>query len=135
MNATFAISKQNNSPQIALVLGHNVKHLALLKVSVSIQNGKKEDVNEARYIQEIYQTHWNNKVSSVAKRRQKLRHINQPARMTLSEDLITLKEWFCGEMIEGIQNDQPDKRTWEKTGHITLLRISLLYDVYIKRIA
>ncbi|KAH3814801.1 hypothetical protein DPMN_143314 [Dreissena polymorpha] len=45
--------------------------------------------------------------------------------MTHSEDLITLKEWFCDEMIEGIQKDEPDRRTWEKTGHITLLRISL----------
>jgi hypothetical protein len=106
VNATIAISKQSNSPQIALVLGHYVKHLALLKVSMSIQNAQKEDANEARDFQKLYQAHWNNRVSSVAKRRQKLRHLNQPTRMPLSEDFTTLKEWLCGEMIEGLQNDQ-----------------------------
>ncbi|KAH3849522.1 hypothetical protein DPMN_091925 [Dreissena polymorpha] len=39
-------------------------------------NGQKEDANVARKFQEIYQADWNNRMSSVAKRRQKLLQIS-----------------------------------------------------------
>ncbi|KAH3846792.1 hypothetical protein DPMN_089099 [Dreissena polymorpha] len=65
-------------------------------------------------------------VSSVAQRRQKQRHIHhQPTKMPLSEDLTTLKEWLCGEMIEGIHSDHPARMAWERTAQITLVRIAL----------
>ena len=81
VDATKALALECDSPQLALTLGHYVKHIGLLKVNLGIQEDNEECVKEARNFSELYQAHWNNRVSSVAKRRQKLRHLNKPSKI------------------------------------------------------
>jgi hypothetical protein len=38
-------------------------------------------------------------------------------------------------MIEGLQNDQPDRRAWERTAQITLVRIALFNKRRIGEVA
>ena len=91
-NATKSLALKSDSPQVALTLGHYIKHVALLKISVGIQEDNSDYIKEGRNFQELYQCHWNSRVSSVAKRRQQLRHINKESKLPLTKDLIALKK-------------------------------------------
>lgn len=125
VDATKSLALECDSPQLALTLGHYIKHIALLKGSIGIQEENTQIVNEARDFKELYSAHWNNRVSSVSKRRQKIRHINKPARIPLTSDLIKLKEWMEKELkqITNIQN--PTRSEWERAARMTIVRIAM----------
>jgi hypothetical protein len=106
---------ESDSPHLAITLGHYIKHISLLKGSLGIQEENEEFVKEARYFSEFYQAHWNNRASSVAKRRQKLRHINKPSKIPLSSDLIKMKQWMESELNEAIKVELPSRTHWEST--------------------
>lgn len=125
VNATKALALKTNSPQIALVLGHYMKHSALLKISLGIQNAFVEMQNEGRDFQILYQAHWNNQVSCVAKRRQRLRTLNKPAEIPVTDDLVTLKNWLQKELTECLTVQTPDKETWKRIAQMALVRIAL----------
>ena len=71
LDATQSLAIKSDSPQIALVLGHFIF---------------------------IYQAHWNNVVSCLAKRRQILRQLNLPSLIPCMEDVVILKTWLTREL-------------------------------------
>lgn len=110
---------------MALTLGHYIKHISLLKGSLGIQEENDEFVKEARDFSELYQAHWNNRVSSVAKRRQKLRHVNKPSKIPLSSDLLKMKQWMESELNEAIKVQMPSRAHWERTAKMVMVRIAM----------
>ena len=116
-----ALAKETDSPQIALQLGHYLKQIALLKVSVAIQTEKTNDKEEARSFQYLFEAHWNNRVSCVARRRQRLRLLNKPALIPLTSDLVMLKDWLIKEMQTCLKNDSSDDLKWMV--QLTMVRI------------
>lgn len=109
VDATKCLALECDSPQLALTLGHYIKHVALLKGSLGIQTESAQIVTEARDFKELYNAHWNNRVSSIAKRRQKLRHINKPGKVPLTSDLLKLKEWMEEELKKIITENNPTR--------------------------
>ena len=79
VSATKSLALSCDSSQLALTLGHYIKQIAFLKVSCGIMNGSSEYQQEGKDFQYLYEAHWNNQVSCVAKRRQRLRQINKPS--------------------------------------------------------
>lgn len=122
--ATKSLSIKADSPQIALVLGHYIKHIALLKISLGIQTGSPDAQNEGREFQYMFQAHWNNAVSSVAKRRQRLRQLNKPDSLPLTEDLVRFKSWLTANIQKQMKNRHPDDNLWTLTAQMVMIRIT-----------
>jgi hypothetical protein len=66
-------------------------------------------VTEARDFKELYNEHWNNRVSSIAKRRQKLRHINKPGKVPITS------EWMEKELKKIITENNTTRNQWGKS--------------------
>ena len=94
VKAVKMLAIENNSPQVAIVLGHYMKHCSLLKLTHAIKTDCEISQKEAKEFQFLYQTHWNNQVSAVALRRQKLRQINKEECIPRTEDLVNLEAWL-----------------------------------------
>ena len=124
-NATKSLALKSDSPQVALTLGHYIKHVALLKISVGIQEDNSDYIKEGRNFQELYQCHWNSRVSSVAKRRQQLRHINKESKLPLTKDLIALKKWTQNELKRSIKNNSPDESLLTRIARLCIVRIAM----------
>ena len=122
LNGVRGISKESDSPQLALNLGYYLKQIALLKISLGIQDGSPIDQEEGRNVQFLMAAHWNNSISCVAKRRQKLRTINKPVVFPITSDLVTIKDWLVKEINACIKNPQFNW-TWE--ARLLLVRILL----------
>lgn len=125
VNATKSLVLKTDSPQIALVLGHYIKQINLLKISLGIMNNCKQEQNEGRDFQILYQAHWNHRISCVAKRRQRLRQLNKSPEIPLTEDLVTLTSFVKAELKKSIKIQTPDDQTWKRTAQLTIVRIDL----------
>lgn len=125
INATKTLALECDSPQLALTLGHYIKHIALLKGSLGIQTENPKLVTEANDFKELYSAHWNNRVSAVAKRRQKMRHINKPNRVPLTSDLLKLKDWIGNELQKITKVQSPTREQWERVARMTMVRIAM----------
>ncbi|XP_052261565.1 uncharacterized protein LOC127865682 [Dreissena polymorpha] len=125
LNATKNISLESDSPQLALTIGHYIKHIALLKSSIGVQTEDEQMIKEARHFTELYNAHWNDRVSCVAKRRQQMRHINKPTKVPLTSDLIKLKDWLLQQLRNVIKVENPTRVLWEKAANMAMVRIAM----------
>ena len=123
--AVKRLAISTDSPQMALVLGHYIKHIALLKISRGIQNGDVDAQSEGRDFQFLFQAHWNNQVSCVAQRRQRLRKLNKQDDLPTTEDLLILRQWIQkeSEILCALSQPTDIHLTW--LSKLTLVRIVL----------
>ena len=66
-------------------------------------NDCKQEQNEGKDLQTLYQAHWNNRISCVANRKQSLRQLNKSPEIPRTEDLLTLKRlsrWNWRKVLE-----------------------------------
>ena len=123
--ATKRLAVTTDSPQIALVLGNYIKHLALLKISMGICNGDADEQSEGRDFQFLFQAHWNNQVSCVAKRRQRLRKLNKSEKLPDTEDLVKLRTYIEKETADICKVSAPSQEEIIRLQKLTLVRIVL----------
>ena len=131
IEAVKELSLESDSPQLALNLGIYINQLALLKISCGVMTGDLQEQEAGRNFQWLYQAHWNNKVSCVAKRRQRLRLLNKPALVPLTSDLVTLKEFIMKQLKTGIKSE---KAEWKWIAQLLMVRILLFNKRRVRRL-
>ena len=119
------LSQERNSPNIALVLVHYLKQIALIKYSMGIQSDNKDIQREPKHFRVLFDADWNSKISHVANRRNKLRQINKSSMLPNTEDIMKAKEHLIVKMNEGIANSNPNYSEWRDTAKATLCRLVL----------
>jgi hypothetical protein len=100
-NCVRKMTKEVDSPQLALVLGHYIRQTNLLKISMGVIQGSEQMQQEGRAFGDFFQAKWNNSVASVALKRQKIRQINQVQKLPTTTDSIRLKlvkEWMSSKI-------------------------------------
>ena len=120
-----ALSREADSPQLAITVGHYLKQIALLKASIALQREDARKKKEANDFQELYAAHWNSRVSSVACRTQRLRCINKTIDIPSTEDLVTMKEYLVKETTAGLKNTKPTYAEYVKMTQKVTARIVL----------
>jgi hypothetical protein len=121
------LALEADSPNLALTLGHYIKQSFLLKISLGIENEDQPMIHQGQSFKILYETHWNNLVSSVANRRQKLRQINKQVKIPSTSDLVTLKN-YCVEQLKLIMEMSKtpvDTYQWNKAADLLLVRITI----------
>ena len=86
-----------------------MKHVTRLKIrqGIVLENYKMRKGGGDFHL--LFQAHWNNQVSCVANRRQKLRSINKPTLLPLTADPIVLKEYMDDQLSEYMQKCSLEK--------------------------
>ena len=115
----------SDSPQIALVLSRYIKQCALLKLSMGIQSQDKIAQDDAKDFDFLYQTHWNNRVSCVALRRQRLRRINAPSNIPYTSDIVGLTTWLKTQITTLLKSSVFSSSEWRWFAQIVLVRVVL----------
>ena len=103
------VSRESDSPQLAITIGHYLKQIALLKASLGLQTDNARRKKEANDFQELYAAHWKSRVSSVALRSQRLRTINKVTKFPSTEDLVQMKDHLVKEIGVGMKNTNPHR--------------------------
>ena len=124
--AVKELALETDSPNIALTLGHYLEQSFLVKISLGIERGDQYMIEQGQSFKALYETHWNNLVSAVANRRQKLRQINKNILIPSTSDLIKVKD-FCIEQLKLIMasSAQVDMQKWNKAADLLLVRITI----------
>lgn len=125
VDAVKALAASTDSPNIALALGHYLKQVCLLKVSVGIQNDNEKMQNESNQFKALYDAHWNSKVTHIANRRSKLRQINKPAQLPLAQDLVNFNSFLKEKISTCIKEEHPDYQSWRETAQLILTWLTL----------
>ena len=125
VEAVKECSLQAESPSIALTLGHYLKQIFLLKLSLGIRTENATMKAEATDFKQLFEAHWTAKVSSVANHRMKLRAINKPVITPATSDLITLKSFLEQEVQAATQNVNPSYEEWRVTAQMVMVRVVL----------
>ena len=123
VKATKELALESDSPQLALVLSRYVKQCCLLKMSVGIKTGDEKMQKEAKDFDYLYQAHWNNSVSCVALRRQRLRKINKKPNTPSTADVVTLSTWLQKPIEKRLQRETFEQNEWREFAEIVLARI------------
>ena len=123
VKATKELALESDSPQLALVLSRYVKQCCLLKMSVGIKTGDEKMQKEAKDFDYLYQAHWNNSVSCVALRRQRLRKINKKPNTPSTADVVTLSTWLQKQIEKRLQRETFEQNEWREFAEIVLARI------------
>ncbi|ESO97595.1 hypothetical protein LOTGIDRAFT_228230 [Lottia gigantea] len=125
VNTVKELSIECNSPNLALTLGHYLKQICLLKISLSIEKGDDPSLKqEASDFQQLYNAHWNCRVSAVVLRRLRLRQINKKIELPSTEDLVTLKSFLTTELNRGLPF-KPLIEEWVKYAETLITRLVL----------
>lgn len=123
------LALQSDSPNIALILGHYLKQINLLKLSLGIRCSVKakslQMKDEANDFKLLYEAHWNSKVSCVANRRKRLRQINKEDVMPMTEDLVTLRTFLISEMKKVATKSDIVYSEWTYATQLLLVRICI----------
>lgn len=82
------------SPQLTIALGHYVRSAVLLKLSFAIGSENMQMRREAEDFKTLMEAHWKSQVSTVTRRRQKLRHLNKDDELPDTEDLVTFSQYL-----------------------------------------
>ena len=81
----------------------------------------KHDADDFR---ELYDAHWNSKVSAVSHRRLRLRQINKKIDIPSTEDLVKLKDFLCSEISKS-RSIKPTAEEWVRFSEILITRLVL----------
>ena len=127
------LSKQVNSPHIALRLGHYLKQLILLKTSKSIEMDDDKMEREAQRFKSLYDAHWNQKVSHIANRRVRLRALNKKKELPLTSDLQNLTAFMCEQQKVMISDSVNSYHDWKHLAEILICRVMLFNKRRISR--
>ncbi len=100
------LAVETDCPMIAQNIGHYLRYITLLKISSSIEkndNKGKADGNEFKQLMDL---HWNDKVTSIAKRRQSLRTLSKAELQPLPQDVWKLGKWAESKSKELMVKDE-----------------------------
>ena len=125
VDAVKDMSIQSNSPSLAIVLGHYIKQLNLLKRTTSYAKEDEISRKESKAFGAAYEAHWNNKVSHVANRRATMRTLNKPDNLPPTADLMMLKNFLMKSIVKAEKNLTPTHEEWKKTAEKVLVRLAL----------
>ena len=110
---------------MALTLGHYLKQIFLLKLSLGISTENATMKAEATDFKQLFEAHWTATVSSVANRRIKLRALNKPIVTPATADLITLKAFLERELEAATENCNPSYEEWKVAAQMVMVRVVL----------
>lgn len=125
VQAVKELSLNADSPSLSIALGNHIKHILLLKISLGIRSGDNNLKKEAVDFKELYEAHWNSKVSSIANRRKKLRALNKPIVVPATKDLVKFREFVISAIAEATKQPSPSYREWVELAQLTIARIVL----------
>lgn len=117
--------RENDSPQLGIVLGHYIKQICLLKASMALEEEDDRKKKEANEFLEMYAAHWNSRVASVANRTQRLRALNAPDLTPSTADLLTLKNFVVGEISLRMKVFTPTYDQYVKFAEFLIARITI----------
>ncbi|RUS79500.1 hypothetical protein EGW08_012732 [Elysia chlorotica] len=114
-----------HSPNLALTLGHYIKQICQLKKSVALQTEGELKRKEADDFDLLYQAHWNNYVSAVSLRRQKLRSLNKTLELPLTSDLVKLKDFLDSKIESFLSKFHHSYQEWIDAAQALMVRLIL----------
>lgn len=117
------LGEESGSPQLAITLGHYVKQVILLKRSLGVQTGDESKVKEARDFLYLYDAEWNNKVTAVNVRRQRLRHLNKEVQLPSTQDLMTLTDYVVKRIKAYVSGEE--LLIWSDLARLIMVRLLL----------
>jgi len=125
VNTVNEMSRAAGSPNLALTLGHYLKQMAFLKRSIALDENNASKRSEAKYFLEKYAALWNAQVASGACRTMKLRKMNKPDDIPLTEDLEKLKEHVVGGISNAMQIVRPSLHEYADFAMLIITRIAI----------
>ena len=113
------LSTSSDPPSLAITLGHYIKSIVLLKISLAIRTSNPDMKTEAKDFKELVDAHWTSKVSSVANRRIKLHSLNKPS------DSLKLKTFLENEISTRTKQTNLSYDDWKCLAQQIMIRILL----------
>lgn len=134
-------------PSVGLKLGHSVLKCARLKKREAIKADSKKLEHQADRFISLYQSDWMDVVSSKALMTLKLKRLNGPEMLPLTEDLLKLNKYLDDKITAALKrlSRKADYTTWRQLLECTLVAIvifnkrrggeasKLLMDSYVNR--
>lgn len=102
------------SPQLGLAIGHYVKQVTLHKVALAIKSENLVDLKHAENFDRLYNASWSESVASLSSRRQKLRQLNKPVELPLTEDVKTVGEFLESSIGNSLENSSSCRKRLAK---------------------
>lgn len=93
---------ENESPQLALALGHYVKQLNLLKIGEAIKEGRNSTLMEAEQFARLMEASWSQTVASAMIKRQRMNKLQQEIKLPTADDISKLSRYIRIETEEAI---------------------------------
>ncbi|KAJ8320563.1 hypothetical protein KUTeg_002150 [Tegillarca granosa] len=135
VNSVKELSIEADAPSLAIRLGNYLKQIALIKNSLGIMSEDDLMKKEASDFKDLFDAHWNSKVSSVANRRQKLRSLNKKIEIPSTSDLMKLKDFLISNINECLKNTKPTYDEWVWMAQLLIVRIVLFNKRRINEVA
>ncbi|XP_053380135.1 uncharacterized protein LOC128548751 [Mercenaria mercenaria] len=93
VKAVKELSRQVDSPKLALNLGNYIKQISILKGSLAVDEEDPRKRQEATDFRDHFNAHWSSRVASVANRTMKLRALNKKQDIPLTADHVRLRNY------------------------------------------
>ncbi|KAJ8302560.1 hypothetical protein KUTeg_018956 [Tegillarca granosa] len=125
VRAVKELSREVDSPKLALNLGNYIKQICLLKASLGLEQENGQKRQEAKDFKEHFDAHWGTRVSSVANRSMRLKTMNKKIDIPLTEDLLKCTDYLIKEVAECLKVKSPTYDQYVKLAKLLIVRITL----------
>ncbi|KAJ8317221.1 hypothetical protein KUTeg_005125, partial [Tegillarca granosa] len=125
VRAVKELSREVDSPKLALNLGNYIKQICLLKASLGLEQENGQKRQEAKDFKEHFDAHWGTRVSSVANRSMRLKTMNKKIDIPLTEDLLKCTDYLIKEIAECLKVKSPTYDQYVKLAKLLIVRITL----------
>ena len=119
------LSRESESPQLAISLRGHIKQLCLLKESIARRNDNPREKQDAKDFLKDYNTYWNAKVTAVANRTRQLQKLNKTEEIPSTEDLVTLNEFLTTTINDGSKTPKPSYPQYVELAQAVIARVAV----------
>lgn len=123
VRAVKELSREVDSPKLALNLGNYLKQISLLKISLGIEHEDLQKRQEAKDFKEHYTL--GNQGIKCSQSHYHLKALNKKIDIPLTEDLLKCTDYLKNEIAEGLKVKSPTYDQYVKFAKLLIVRITI----------